>query len=293
MPLFCRHNRFEQNCPVCMKEKAAARSASRPARASAPRRAGAATPAARPKRLVTRKLARAADDGYRHDLVPGIKATEDADRLATCLAVATQRLEFPGPFPEVAEAGDVEEATFLAFLLALAGPENPERQAALRAARPAWEHEGETGLGADADRTIAAYRAWAGRAGSQRAALAGEAGWMPQRRFARAFERLSLPGFGRSQRFEFLVVLGAAAVFELEADALKVGGTDPTTVAAKRALVTGETMFLERRAKALAETAGVPIAALDHGLALWDSTAAVEAPEGPVLHSARRALGLS
>ena len=46
-------------------------------------------------------------------------------------------------------------------------------------------------------RTLEAYRAWASRAGSQAAAFSGEAAWTPERRFARVFERLGLPGFDR------------------------------------------------------------------------------------------------
>ena len=98
----------------------------------------------------------------------------------------------------------------------------------------------------------------------------------------------------RAQRFDFLAVLGAAGTFELAADALHPAvGTDPTTVAAKRALVSGETMLLERRAKALAEATGVPIAALDRGLATWDSTEPVETPRTGALHEqVRSALGV-
>ncbi len=59
-------------------------------------------------------------------------------------------------------------------------------------------------------RHVDAYRAWATRAGSQAAAFAGEAAWSPERRFARAFERLALPGLHRDARFELLVSLGDA-----------------------------------------------------------------------------------
>ena len=87
-------------------------------------------------------------------------------------------------------------------------------------------------------------------------------------------------------------MLGAAGTYDLEADALHPAGTDPTAVAAKRALVSGETMLLERRAKALAEAAGVPIGALDKGLATWDSTEPVQTPEGPLHDQVRAALGV-
>jgi hypothetical protein len=245
--------------------------------------------------VVTRKLARAADDGYRHDLAPGVKATQDAERLASCLALAAARLDFPGPQPAVAEERDAEQATWLAFLLALAGPAREPLQEAILQAHPAWDDPGidGAGLGEDAARTIAAYRAWVRRAGSQRAAIEGEPQWSAQRRFARVFDRLALPGFVRAARFEFLTTLGAAGTYELEADALHVGGDDPTTLAAKRALNSGDTMLLERRAAALAHATGVPLAALDRGLALWDSTVAVEPPDGGRLAVIRRALRLT
>ncbi len=266
MPLFCRHNRFEQNCPICSREKEAERRASRPARAAAPRRVGAPAATTRPQRMVTRKLApRAADDGYRNDLVPGIKATSDAERLAACLVLATRRLEFPGPYPDVAEEPDVETATRAAFMRT---------------------------VGEESGALIAAFESWAQRYGGVEKAITGEATWPATRRFARAYERLTLPGLTRGQRFDFLAVLGAAATYDLEADALHPHGTDPATVAAKRALVSGETMFLERRAKALAEATGVPVAALDRGLATWDSTEPVEAPEGALHEQVSAALGV-
>jgi hypothetical protein len=269
VPLFCRHNRFEQNCPICSREKEAERRATRPTRTgrvtTGTRHVGAPAAPARTKRLVTRKIARAADDGYRNDLVPGLRATEDAQRLAACLILATQRLEFPGPHPEIAEESDPETATRRAFMLT---------------------------VGEDAGGLISAYDAWAARQGGAVKAITGEPSWAATRRFARAFERLSLPGITRGQRFDFLAVLGAAAVYELEADALHPSGTDATTVAAKRLLVSGDTMLLERRAKALTEATGVPVAALDRGLATWDSPAPVEAPEGPLYEQACAALAV-
>ncbi len=89
--------------------------------------------------MVTRRVARAADDGYRSPLAPGLRATADAERLAGRARRRSGRLEPPGPYPEVADEPDLEQASWLAFLLALAGPEAPELQAALRAANPAWE----------------------------------------------------------------------------------------------------------------------------------------------------------
>jgi hypothetical protein len=215
---------------------------------------------------VTRKLARAADDGYRNILVPGLRATADAERLAAALAAAAERLEPPGPYPEVADEPDLEEATWLAFLLALA----PELREPIVASRPSWASGETPELPGDRGRTIAAYRAWVQRAGSQEAAFTGDAAWTPARRFARVFERLALPGFARAARFELLTALGSAGRYELSAGELHLStGEDATTEAAKRVLVSGDKLLLERRARDLAEACDVPLAALDRGLAVW------------------------
>jgi hypothetical protein len=296
VPAFCRHNRFLANCPICSREQAAAAPA-RPARtrsAGAPASRSGAT-SRRSTGLRTRKLAREAEDGYHSELVPGVKATADAERLARSLADAAARLEYPGPYEALATEPDLEEATWLAFLLALTGPDAPELQAAVLAAHPAWASGEEPGLDPARTRAVGAYRAWAGRAGSQAAAITGEAAWSPQRRFGRIFDRLALPGFGRAARFELLSALGAAGLYPLEAASLHLGGDDPTTVAAKRALVSGDVLLLERRAAALAEAAGIPVAALDRGLARWNAPGrapAGDGPEPPALGRVRAALGL-
>jgi hypothetical protein len=118
-------------------------------------------------------------------------------------------------------------------------------------------------------RTAASYRAWVERAGTQEVAFTGEENWSPERRFGRVFERLALPGFSRSGRYDLLTALGAADIYPLEGDALHFVEDDATTLAAKRALVSGDRMLLERRARDLADAAGLPIAAFDRGLAVW------------------------
>src|SRR3954468_10373860 len=97
--LFCRHNRLTQNCPICSRELDAELKAKAPPRPTRPRARGAGSPAAsrRSPGVVTRRVARAADDGYRNPLVPGLRATADAERLAAALAWADDRLEFPRP----------------------------------------------------------------------------------------------------------------------------------------------------------------------------------------------------
>jgi hypothetical protein len=267
--MFCRHNRLTSKCPICSREleqdlrdKAPVRATPRVTTAASRARVSAAPP--RSGRLVTRKLARAADDGYRNPLVPGLRATADAERLAVALTRAAERIAPPGPYPAVAEEPDLDRATWLAFLLVLA----PELQDALLEARPGFGDD-LAELPQGRARTAEAYRAWVRRAGSQEAAFTGEPAWTPERRFGRVFERLALPGFGRAGRFELLVALGAAGRYELAADALHFVEDDATTLAAKRLLVSGDRMLLERRARDLAEACGLPLAALDRGLAVW------------------------
>jgi hypothetical protein len=296
--LFCRHNRLTVNCPICSRElesELKAKAPPRPARTrststSATRRSSSG---GRSGGVITRRVARAADDGYRNQLAPGLRATADAERLAAALTLAAARLQPPGPYPEIATEPDLEEGTWLAFLLALAGPEAPELQNVLREAHPPWGADlGD--LPADLRRTADAYRAWAARAGSQQQAFEGDAGWTPERRFARVFERLALPGFGRGRRYDLLTALGAAGLYDLRAGELHVGADDdPATVAAKRLLVSGDRLLLERRARELAEAAELPIAALDRGLVAWNAPGALADPDVEVPASVRRALGLT
>jgi hypothetical protein len=299
MPLFCRHNRLTANCSICSREldaelkgKAPPRAPSTRTRSQSAGRAGSTT-ARRGSSVTTRRAPRAADDGYRNPLVPGLRATADAERLGAALAAAQARIEPPGPYPSIATEPDLEEATWLAFLLALVGPGAPELQHALLDARPDWSSGELPDLPDTRAATIAAYRSWARRAGSQAAAFEGEAAWSPGRRFARVFERLALPGFDRPSRYELLVTLGAAGLYPLKAEALHiVAEDDATSLAAKRLLVSADLLLLERRARELAEACGAPIAALDRGLAVWgDSDAEVDS-DVTVPDSIRGALGL-
>ena len=286
MPTFCRHNRFLANCPVCSREQAEVAghvSVNRSGGATATRKR---TSGRASSQLKVRHVARETDDGFRSQLVPGLKASGDAERLAEEIGFACARLDAlasapPGLYAEVAQSADREEATWLAFLIAYLSPLDGEDPfAGVRAARVPWAsgmlpqldgiplgprsgHEPERGI-----TTLAAYRAWAERAGSQAAAFAGEATWTPERRFARLYERLALPGLTRDARVELLVTLGRLGVYEIEADTLRFGGTDETTIAAKRVFGIGDTILLERRAAALAAACEVPLGALD--VALWN-----------------------
>ena len=330
MPTFCRHNRLIQNCPICSREQAvemrpivtsSAPRAGLP-RPSTPRpsraRTAAAPRAAGGGRVTVRRVARGADDGYQNPLVFGLKSSADAGRLAEEIAFAEHRLHVlehdpPGLYREVADrAVEVEERTWLAFLIAYLCPlEEDDPFAEIARVRTSWasgqapDLEGvRTGPRTAHDpargaRTLAAYRTWAARAGSQATAFTGDAGWTSERRFARAFERLSLPGLHRDARFDLLVTLGRLGVYDIQAGSLALGGENDVTVGAKRALGIGDPHLLERRALDLAEACGVPLEALDLGLHNWQRAERATLglgpdtePEPEILAAVQAALGL-
>ena len=328
VPKFCRHNRLLQNCPICSREAEIELrplvSSSAP-RTTEPRERAPRAPARRPgprrpsaPGLTVRRLRTTVDDGYGSPLLPGLKSSQEAARLADELAFAATRLQRlgsdpPGLYAELAlREEDIEERTWLAFLIAYLGTlEDDDPFAGVRAARVSWS-SGEpprldgvpTGPRSAYDpshgtRTVAAYRAWASRAGSQAEAFGGDPAWNAERRFARVLERLALPGMHRDARFELLVSLGALGVYELTPGALGFGGSDQVTLAAKRALAIGDSMLLERRASALAEACEIPLAALDLGFYNWEAGERVTGGLGPGaepdparLGAVRAALGL-
>ncbi len=304
MPTFCRHNRFLERCPICSKTLPDAAPPSRtrsapkrsPAR-SGTRASGSSQGAAGGVRI--RRQERAAEDGYRSELLPGLRASTDAARLADEIAFSGGRLlalatRPPGLYGEAKAlaADDLEQATRTCFLIAYLGPlEGSEPFAGIRAAL-ASERAGveleldELPLGprtsherARHGATIEAYRKWVAQAGSQRAAFTGDPGWTPERRFERIFERLALPGFARGARYELLVLLGALELFELRAGSLLFSGArvgsseDPATLAAKRVFGIADPALLDRRAASVAEAVSVPIAALELALANWGAGA--------------------
>jgi hypothetical protein len=327
MPTFCRHNRFLQNCPICSREQSvelrevvspgggpSSRPSERPSRAARPQRSRGA---GRATGVRVSRLARSVDDGFQSRLVPGLHSSQDAERLAEEIAFATHRLrrlseEPPGLYAEVAADTELEERTWLAFLIAYLGPLDGEDPfAAIRAVRTSWgsgelpdldgvavgprgAHDGTRGA-----RTLVAYRDWARRAGSQAAAFSGEQAWSPDRRFARLYERLALPGLHRDARFELLVALGRLGAYELRPETLALGGDNDVTLAAKRALGIGDPLLLERRAAELARACGVPLEALDVGLYNWGRGERATlglgedgAPDADALQSTRAALQL-
>lgn len=262
-----------------------------------------------------RRATQAADDGFRCQLVPGLKASADADRLAAELAFAAARLaelaaDPPGVYAHIGAEPDAEEALWLAFLTAYLSPaEGEDAFAGVRVAHVPWasgelpaldvargprsSHDPAAGA-----RTVTAYRAWAQRAGGQAAAFAGEPAWTPQRRFDRIFERLALPGFGRPGRYELLVSLGRLGVADVTPSSLQLTD-DATTLAAKRVFGIGDKLLLERRARELAEAAELPIEALDLALFNWAAPAGGRATMGTRVaadderrHAVAAALGL-
>jgi hypothetical protein len=289
VPTFCRHGRLEANCPICSKSERAAPHARsggrRPATAS---RAGTRRSPVKGD-LRVRRMARAQDDGYDNWAVPGLRATVEGQRLSDEIAFATARLDElrsdpPGLYADARAAGG-EEGLWLAFLIAYLSPvEGPEPFAGIASARTAWAtgelpdlegvplgpragHDPARGLV-----TLTAYRAHAERASSQAAALAsGEVSLTPQRRFERAFERLSLPGLRRAPRYEFLLIASRLGLLDAEPSSLLLGADpmDPTVLAAKRILGIGDAINLQRRASELAIEAGIPIAALDLAFVNW------------------------
>ena len=265
-----------------------------------------------------RRVARGADDGYRNPLAIGLKSSVDAERLAEELAFAEHRLrrlehDPPGLYREVVDdAAGLEERSWLAFLIAYLCPlEDEEPFSEIERVRTSWASGQLPALDdvrcgprtahdpARGTRTLEAYRAWASRAGSQAAAFTGDAAWPPVRRFARAFERLALPGLHRDARFDLLVTLGRLRVYDVAAGTLALGGANDVTVGAKRALGIGDPLLLERRAADLAGACGVALEALDLGLHNWQRAeratvglAAEAEPELEALDAIRAALQL-
>lgn len=314
MPSFCRHGRFEATCPVCARTAKPAGPA--PARRSPARTATTTTPRTRTSRrasadVTVRRLARSEDDGYQHELIPGVRATQDARRLGEAIATATGRLHAlrtapPGRYADAAAAataGDVGAAATIAFTIAVVSPaagEDPWRTIDIALADPAAPLDPD-GLGPraapDPGRALAAFPGWLERSGG----LAARDALPADRRFDRLYERLGLPGVGRAQRYEFLVLAGCLGIADVEPRTLRLGERDDdATLAAKRVFAIGEDLLLAERAAALAAELHAPIAALDLALADWGRlpddppiTTAVDAePDAGVRAAAADVLGV-
>jgi hypothetical protein len=301
MPTFCRHNRFIERCPICSKTLPGRAPAVRSSRAASSyateKRERRGTPRASGMRV--QREGRALQDGYRSELLPGVRASADAERLAQEIAFSSARLGLlaaspPGLYGQaraLAET-DLEQATWSCFLIAYLSPpqsDDPFAGIGVALATPGVELPdlAEVALGprtshdpARGTATLRAYREWvervaAGRGEGQAHAFSGDPSWSPERRFERVLERLALPGFGRMGRYELLLILGRLGLYELRPASLHLAGTgglsasDPTTLAAKRVFAIGDPLLLERRAAALAEAIAVPVEALDLALTNW------------------------
>jgi hypothetical protein len=267
VPTFCRHNRFVERCPICSKTLAgsatAGRSATKPKRVAtkgAPVRSRHPRLRAGGKEVRVKRESRAGDDGYRSELLPGLRASGDAEALAQEIAFAHGRLLALETAPadlydevRVLAEGDIERATWACFLIAYLSPlegEDPFAGIHIALTLTATGDGGAYDLGRLGDlegiplgprtshdpargaSTLLAYRHWAERAGGGAVgeaapgdggaarAFEGDPEWSPQRRFERGFERLALPGFGRMGRYDLLVTLGRLGLYELRADSL-------------------------------------------------------------------------
>jgi len=233
MPTFCRHNRFLDRCPICSRE-AAERAGATSARSSvrpAPYRAGAGRRerhAARQGGVRVRREARAQDDGYRCALVPGLRASEDAQRLAGEIAFSCGRLALlegdpPGMYRDVRSLGqeDPERGTWACLLIAYLSPvEGDDPWAGIRSAlEDSWPAAGPEAQDARAEdpripalegiplgprsshdparggETLAAYVQWVARGGSPQADPGAGSG-------TQAAALLGDPAWSPERRFE-------------------------------------------------------------------------------------------
>jgi hypothetical protein len=189
LPTFCRHNRFLERCPICSRTLPGAVAPSgRAARSGRAVRGASAgvTGARRPRGdgLRVQREGRAEDDGYRCELVPGLRASADAARLAQEVAFASGRLLVlaaapPGLYGDARALGasDLEQATWMCFLIAYLSPlqgEDDDPFGGIRLALAAGAGTGdlsEVPLGPRTsharergEETLRAYLSWADRA---------------------------------------------------------------------------------------------------------------------------------
>ena len=301
MPTFCRHNRFIERCPICSKTLPG----NEPAGGS-PRRAGTAgakragtSPGRGATGLKVRREGRAAEDGYSNELVPGLRASADAIRLAAEIDFAAMRLaalalDPPGLYGELRglAATDTEHATWGALISAYLAPtEDPDPFASIRAVLAevpgpasldgdidALLDEADTGPRSSREPGRARGRCWPMRSGS--AVPAGEARRWPSRATAPGLRSGVSPGSSNDLHCPASTVRDAMN-FSSHWAAWGSTSCRPTRCssearartrrrsAAKRVFGIGDPLLLERRAGALAAAAEVPLEALDLALANW------------------------
>lgn len=168
MPTFCRHNRFIERCPICRRtlpgvsstgsrsgtasgqgarrssgdtasgaglSGAGSRTASRGSSSNSNSNSSATGHAQRRLRASGREVrvrreARSEDDGYSCELVPGLRSSADAARLAEEIAFASGRLarmhaappDLFGEIRAMASDGQLERATWVCFLTVYLSP---------------------------------------------------------------------------------------------------------------------------------------------------------------------------
>ena len=188
-------------------------------------------------------------------------------------------------------AGDIEQRSWLAFLLAWLGPlDGDDPFGAIAAARTPWASgERPTSTAwqpARARSRPAARRGRPRRTGPGRPRrLAGRrvrrrAGWTPERRFARVYERLALPGLDRGRSFRPAGDARRAGVYELP--------PAPCTSAAPTGHARCQADPRDRRPAAAGAPLGragecvrAPLEALDLGFFNWERGARASAGYGP------------
>jgi len=157
MPTFCRHNRFIERCPICRRTlpdaDAGATSTNGAIRSSSGDSSGTGATARRSRgassvgaslagghrrlrasgrEVRVRRETRSEDDGYSCELVPGLRSSADAARLAEEIAFASGRLsrlhaappDLYGEIRALAGEGEdgLERATWMCFLTAYLSP---------------------------------------------------------------------------------------------------------------------------------------------------------------------------
>ncbi len=240
MPSFCRHNRLLQNCSICAREQSIEAAAGglleRTRRLPAPPGQRPPGPRARARRrggerrgstVRVRRLDRGGDDGYRSELAPGLKSSVEAERLrrraglrrprgCELLAQRPARTCWPrSPTPRAirrSEPGSRSSSPTSARLTGMRRSRRSGRRATPWGRLPELDgvEVGPRGGHDPAARQRRRSRrtgAWAARAGSQAAGVHAATGrGRAERRFARVFERLALPGLTRDARFELLTL---------------------------------------------------------------------------------------
>ena len=259
--LFCRHNRLTANCPICSREHEAELRAkappSPPRTRSASRLDGQARRRAPPAgRGHHAPLARAADDGYRNPLVPGLRATADAERLAAALVAAAERLRAAGPVPGDRRPSPTSRRPPGSRSCSRSpARRRPSCRQAIGAARPVWEDGVPDDLPPSAAAPRSAYRAWAEpRRHRRRPRSPASRAGRPSAASRACSSGSRCPASAARARFDLLTTLDAAGRYELNASELFLGlEDDAATLAAKRLLVSGDRLLLDRRARELAE----------------------------------------